>query len=187
MRLKRDWIEYLVIAVVVVSIAGFFVLQSRTSSAPTIRAVKIDGFSLEVPPGFHAVTKAQKKEYGIADRIYVLAKGDMGHLIMIDVEKGLPRKIRISDLNEYYSLTLDELRKNVDGIKFLRKNKMIDENGYEIVYFGKIKQTGFYAAYISRIVPGKKLNITISVPEEEKKMLEEYILVIANSISYSSE
>ncbi|MCX7832436.1 MAG: hypothetical protein N2440_06015 [Actinobacteria bacterium] len=187
MRLKRDWIEYLVIAVVVVSIAGFFVLQNRTSSAPTIRTVKLDGFIIKVPPGFHAVTKAQKKEYGIADRIFVLAKGDMGHLIMIDVEKGLPKETRISDLSEYYQLTLDELRKNVDGIKFLRRKKIVEKNGYEIVYSGKIKQSSFYAAYISRIAPGKKLNITISVPEEEKKILDEYIVIIANSIRYSGE
>lgn len=187
MALKRDWIEYLVFFVVIAGIVSFFALRGGSSKFPEVNKVDIEGFTVKLPEGFHQVPKEEKKSYGFSERILVFAKGDMAHLIMIDVEKGLPLKIKNKDLDEYYRLTIEELRKNVEDISFVKRKKDFQNFGYEVIYTGKAEQIIYSAAYLSRLVPGKKLNITISVPLEQQSVLNYYLGVIRSGISYQGQ
>lgn len=187
MRLRRDWIEYLVLAVVMIAVAGLVYIRTHPREYKEVEKVKVDDFVVKVPSGFHLISKDEKKAYGISERIVVLAKGDMGHLILIDVEKGIPLKIYRKDLDDYFNITLEELNRNVDGFKLIEKKKDLEQKNYKIVYSGKIKETVFYAAYYSVVVPGKKLNITISVPAEEKNLLFNYVSRISESITFKDQ
>lgn len=187
MRFRRNWIDYLLILAIVLTLVGFFVLRARATTREETRNVRVDGFNIELPQGFRMLNKEEKKALGIADRIVVLSKGNMAHVILIDVEKGIPARITNRDVYEYYKVTLEELEKNVDEGRIVRKSRDYEKKSYEIVYTGKIKQDRFIACYYSVLKPGRKLNINISVPEDEEEVLKAYLVEIKSGISYRSQ
>lgn len=180
MSLRRDWIDYFVFLIIVLVLVGIFYLRVMASTAPQVSEVSVEGFRIKLPSGFHLLSKEEKKSYGFAERIVVLSKGDMGHLILIDVEKGVPEKLRPEDIDDYFDVTLEELEKNVDGFKLVSKKRT--ETGFEIIYTGKIKEDYFKGAYLSFIFPGKKLNITVAVPLDNEKQLDTYLSTLKQGI-----
>jgi hypothetical protein len=181
--LKRDWIDYFIFIVIAAVVAAFVFFNYASAKKQEVREIEIDGYQLKIPPGFRMLTKSEKKNYGFAERIAVLEKGDMGHLIMIDIEKGLPTIVRPDDVEEYFKLTEEELRKNVDEIRFEQAKLDRERFRFFFVYTGKVKESSFRAAYLSKVDRGKKINITISVPEEQKDLLDDYLKTVSESIN----
>jgi hypothetical protein len=180
--LKRDWIDYFVFFIILLILFGIFYLKTKANTAPEVREIAVEGFEIKLPPGFHQLSKQEKKAYGFAERIVVLSKGDMGHLILIDVEKGIPEKLKSEDINDYYLITLEELKKNVNSFRLISKKRT--DWGFEIIYTGEIKKSVFKAAYLSFVYPGKKLNLSVSVPQEEEKQLEYYLEILREGIKF---
>lgn len=180
--LKRDWVDYFIILVVLLIIGGFFYMNYTSQKKGEVRELNYEGYKLNIPSGFKLLSKSEKKNYGFAERIVVLSKGDMGHLIMVDVEKGLPLVLKSSDLDDYFKVTEEELRKNVQDIKFEKRTLNKEKKEMLFVYDGKVKEVQFVAAYFSKLDKGKKLNITISVPADQRNMLDEYLKTLRSSI-----
>jgi len=178
---RRDWIDYFVFLIILLVLVGVFYLRTRVSTAPEVGEIRVEGFKIKLPHGFHLLSKEEKKNYGFAERIVVLSKGDMGHLILIDVEKGIPGKLRSGDINDYFEITLEELKKNVDGFELVSKKRT--ETGFEIVYTGKIRENHFKGAYLSFFFPEKKLNITVAVPADEEKQLSLYLHTLKQGVT----
>lgn len=179
MALKRDWIDYFIFFVIFAVVITFVFFNYTSSKKEEVRKINVEGYELKLPQGFRLLSKSEKKNYGFADRIVVLEKGDMGHLIMIDVEKGLPTKVRPDDLEEYFKITEEQLRKNVNEIRFEQARIDKDKFKFLFIYTGKVKESTFRAAYLSKVDQGKKINITISVPLSQKKLLDEYLRTIS--------
>ncbi len=174
MPVRREWVDYFVIFLIIIVVVAIFYNVYRSEQKGEIRTLEIEGIQVNIPPGFKMLSKLEKKNLGYSERISILTKGNMSHLLMLDVEKGLPEIISRKDLDEYLSISVDELKKNVEGFSLSARKVDVDEGVIEIRYKGKIKDSEFSAIFYSRIFPGKKINITISTPSTEEKYLDQY-------------
>lgn len=155
-----------------------------TQKAVEVRELEIEGYHVELPAGFRMLSEKEKKSYGFSQSYTVLTKGDMGHLIIIDVEKNLPKKVYELDLDEYYDITLEELQKNVLDFELIEKKKDRENFQYYFIYRGKGKENSRYlAAYYSRLDPGKKINFTIAVPDGAEGVLRNYLDKIRSGLA----
>lgn len=65
MRFRRNWIDYLLILAIVLTLVGFFVLRARATTREETRNVRVDGFNIELPQGFRMLNKEEKKLWAL--------------------------------------------------------------------------------------------------------------------------
>lgn len=181
--MRRDFPTRVFLLVIIVISAMFVYRYVSAQKAVEVRELDVEGYHVELPGGFRMLTEDEKKSFGFSKSYVVLTRGDMGHLIIIDVEKNLPQKLYELDLKEYYELTLEELEKNVLDFKLVDSKKDKENFEYYFIYTGKNKENErFLAAYYSKLDPGTKINFTIAVPEAAEGTLEDYLEKIRSGL-----
>jgi len=169
---RRDFSTAVVILTIVVLIVLYFYAGYTREKQVEVRQVTLQGITVHLPPGFHRLNKLERESYGFPPRVEALKKGDFEELLLIDVETGLPTSLDQQDLSEYRELSRTYLQETIQDFKLISHKVNRKEFSYSFVYSGKGREGPFYALYFSRIVPGKKINVTISGPDGSLETLK---------------
>lgn len=179
---RKDLASIVVIVAILVVIALYVFGNYQRGKSVEVREVNTEQYSFKVPPGFRYITSAERKSFGFSQRVTVLTKGDFGELILADLETGLPELLKSEDIRENLRLHKKELEKATFDFKLISQRSDIKDFSYTIEYQGKTKEGIFQAILYSKMLPGKKFNVTISGPEGSLARLRKEMKIIKESL-----